>query len=134
MTAYSEFTKRLVERFYIRYPEAPFMSLEKLKQSGNTESDISEFLILSVMVPDLSVARRVYMFIDGLDEPLHGLVKSTKPTNFHDSIERARDLQDALPKAKENFQHKPSFPSKEKEEKVASSKKSSYKKPIDDEV
>ena len=32
------------------------------------------------MVPDLSAARRVYMFIDGLDEPLHGLVKSTKPT------------------------------------------------------
>ena len=44
------------------------------------------------MVPDLSVARRVYMFIDGLEEPLHGLVKSTKPITLHDAIERARDL------------------------------------------
>ena len=55
------------------------------------------------MVPDLSTAKRVYMFIDGLDETLHGLVKSTKPITLHDSIERARDLQDALPKAKETF-------------------------------
>ena len=91
------------------------MSLAKLKQSGNIESYISEFLRLSVMVPDLSVARRVYMFIDGLDETLHGLVNSTKHTTLHDAIERARDLQDALPKSKANFQHKPSFASKGKE-------------------
>ena len=103
VTAYYEFTRRLVEGFDIKDPEAPFMSLEKLKQSGNTESYISEFLRLSVMVPDLSATRRAYMFIDGLDEPLHGLVKSTKPTTLHDSIERARDLKDVLPKAKESF-------------------------------
>ena len=51
------------------------------------------------MVPNLSIARRVYMFIDDLDEPLHGLVKYTKPTTLHDAIERARDLQDALLKS-----------------------------------
>ena len=48
------------------------------------------------MVPNLFAARRVNMFIDGLDEPLHGLVKYTKPTTLHDAIERARDLQGAL--------------------------------------
>ena len=46
--AYSEFTRRLVERFDRRDPEAPFMSLTKLKQLGNTESYISEFLRLFV--------------------------------------------------------------------------------------
>ena len=50
------------------------MSLAKFKQSGNKKSYISEFLRLSVMVPDSSTTRRVYMFIDGLDEPLQGLV------------------------------------------------------------
>ena len=80
------------------------------------------------MVPDLSAARRVYMFIDGLDEPLHGLVKSTKTTTLQDSIERARDIQYALPKEKATFQHKPSFPSKGKEEKAAPSKGIQYKK------
>ena len=67
VTAYSKFTRRLVETFDMKDPETPFMSLAKLKQSGNAETYISEFLRLSVMVPDLSAARRVYMFIDGLD-------------------------------------------------------------------
>ena len=68
------------------------MGLSKLKQSGNLETYIYEFLKVYFMVPDLSAARRVYMFIDGLEEPLHGLVKSTKPTTLQDAIERARDL------------------------------------------
>ena len=75
VTAYSEFTRRMVEIFDRRDKEASFMSLAKLKQSGNAETYSSEFLRLSVIVPDLSAVRRVYMFIDGLDEPLHGLVK-----------------------------------------------------------
>ena len=53
---------------------------------------------------------------------------------FRSVIERARDLQYALPKAKPTFQHKPSFPSKGKEEKASPSKESSYKKTLDDEV
>ena len=65
--SYSKFTRRLVERFNRKDPKAPFMSLAKLKQSINAKTYISEFLRLSIMVPDLSVARRVYMFIDGLD-------------------------------------------------------------------
>ena len=86
VTTYSEFTRGMVEIFDRRDPEAPFMSLAKLKQSGYTESYIFYFLRLSVMVPDLFAARRVYMFIDGLNEPLHGLVKYTKPTTLHDAI------------------------------------------------
>ena len=92
VSTYAEFTRRLVEIFDRKDPEAPFISLAKLKQIGDAEAYISEFLRLSVMVPDLSVARRVYMFIDGLEEPLHGLVKSTKPITLHDAIERTRDL------------------------------------------
>ena len=71
------------------------------------------------------------MFIDGLEEPLHGLVKSTKPITLHDAIERARDLQDALPKAKETFDSKAPHFSKGKEGKDAPPKESSMKKPLD---
>ena len=80
------------------------MGLANLKQSGNLATYISEFLKLSILVPDLSAGRRVYMFIDGLEEPIHGLVKSTKPSIPQDAIERARYLQDSLPKAKATFQ------------------------------
>ena len=74
------------------------------------------------------------MFIDGLDEPLHGLVKSTKPPTLHDATERTRDLQDAFPKAKANFQNKSSLISKGKGEKAVPSKENTFKKPFDIEV
>ena len=96
VTAYSEFNRKLVEIFDRRDLEAPFMGLEKLKQSGNAKTYISKFLRLSVMVPDLYTTIRVYLFIDWLDEPLHGLVNSVNPTILQDVIEMARDLQDAL--------------------------------------
>ena len=134
VATYLEFTRRLVERFDRRYPEAPFMGLANLKQSGNTEPYISEFLRLSVMVHDLSATRRVYMFIYGLYEPRHGLVKSFKPTTLQYAIERTRYLQYALPKANETFQHKLSFPSKGKDEKAPFSKERQNKKLLDDDV
>ena len=55
------------------------------------------------MVPNLSATRRVYMFNDGLSEPLHGVVKSSKPTTLQDVVERDRDLQDALLREKAPF-------------------------------
>ena len=84
--------------------EAPFMGLAKLKHSSNPETCIFEFLRLSVMVLDLFAARRVYMFIDGLEEPLHGLVNYTKPTTLEYSIKRDGELQYVFPKANATFQ------------------------------
>ena len=52
VSTYVEFTRRLVEIFYRKDLEAPFISLEKLKQTGDAEAYISEFLRFSVMVPD----------------------------------------------------------------------------------
>ena len=114
-----------MERFDRNDPKSPLISLAKMKQSGDAETYISEFMRLSVMVPNLSVARKVYMFIDGLE------VKYTKPITLHDAIERARDLQDALPKAKATFQSKAPHFSKGKEGKVAPPKEISLKKPLD---
>ena len=92
VSTYAKFTMRLVERFDRKYPEAPFISLEKLKETRDAKAYISEFLRLSVMVHNLSIARRVYMFIYGLEEPLHGLVKSTKPITLHDAMSKETPL------------------------------------------
>ena len=59
------------------------------------------------------------------------MVKSTEPITLHDAIERDRDLQDALPRAKETFQSKAPQSSKWKEGKSAPPKESSLKKPLD---
>ena len=103
VTAYAEFTRRLVEHFDQRDPEEQFVELTKLKQTGRPDTYIMEFLRLSVMVPDLSTAHMIYMFIDGLTKPLRGLVRSTRPTTLHDAVERTRDLQDALPRTRAPF-------------------------------
>ena len=66
VTYYVYFTQRLVERFDPRNPKAHFFELTKLKQTGYLEIYIYEILKLLVMVSDLTVTRRVCMFIDGL--------------------------------------------------------------------
>lgn len=63
-------------------PEEHFGELTRLKQIGSVEAYISEFLRLSMMVPDMSEAKRVFMFVEGLVEPLKGLVKSNRPTTL----------------------------------------------------
>ena len=98
VTTYAEFTRRLMERFDRRDREQHFVELTRLKQIGSLETYISDFLRVSVMVPDLSSAQRIYMYVEGLAEPLRGLVKSARPTTLHDAISRTRDLQDVLPK------------------------------------
>lgn len=100
ITSYSFFTKRLVERFNPRDPEAHFVELTKLKQKGDLEDYIVQHLKLLVMVSNLTMRRRVCLFTGGMAEPLHGLVRTTKPTTLLEALEKARYLQHALPKEK----------------------------------
>ena len=92
VTRYAEFTRRLMERFDRRDPEQHFVELTRLKQTGSPTTYIIDFLRVSVMVLDLSTARRVYMYVEGLAEPLRGLVRSTKSATLQDAISRTRDL------------------------------------------
>lgn len=45
-----------------------------------------------MIVLDLSKSRRVFMFLEGLAEPLKGLVKSNRPTTLQDVVGRASNL------------------------------------------
>ena len=44
------------------------------------------------MVQDVSQARLMMLFTEGLMEPLRGWVKAFKPANLHDVIWKTRDL------------------------------------------
>ena len=70
VTTYAQFTRRLMERFDRRDPEQHFVELTKLKQTGSPETYIADFLRVSVMVPDVSMTQMIYMFVEGLTEPL----------------------------------------------------------------
>jgi hypothetical protein len=92
IVTYAEFTGRLVHRFDRRDPELSLRDLAQLKQTGSTEAFISDFQRISVMVTDISEARLVMLFTEGLTEPLQGWVKAYKPTSLQDAVSRARDL------------------------------------------
>ena len=53
------------------------------------------------------MGRLVLLFIEGLAEPLKGLVKYHKPTTLEDAMSLTRDLQDVLPRTR--FPPKPNF-------------------------
>jgi len=82
VTAYDDFTRRVLERFERKDPEDYFGELTRLKQTGSAKAYISEFLRLSLMAVDFSESRRIFMFVDGLAEPLRGLVRSNRPTTL----------------------------------------------------
>jgi len=100
VTTYAEFTRRLMERFDWRDPEQRFVELTRLKQTGSPETYIADFLRVLVMVPDLSTAQRIYIYVEGLAEPLRGLVRSIRPTTLQGAIGRTWDVQDVLPRTR----------------------------------
>ena len=50
------------------------------------------------MVSDVYMVRLVFLFTEGLTEPLKGIMKSHKPVALKDAINLTRDLQNVLPK------------------------------------
>jgi hypothetical protein len=52
------------------------------------------------MVPDVSQARLLMLFSEGLMEPLRGWVKDFKPHNLQEAIWRTRDLMGSTTKTK----------------------------------
>ena len=76
LTIYEEFTKRLTEIFERRDSETPFRELAHMKQIGTPEDSISNFQNLALLVTGISEACLILLFIEGLEDPLKGLVKA----------------------------------------------------------
>ena len=55
---------------------------------------------MDVMVTDISESRLILLFIEGLAEPLKGLVKAYRPTTQQEAVSKTRDLHDAISRTK----------------------------------
>ena len=66
-----------------------------------------EFQKLSFKVADVFMGKLALLFIEGLAEPLKGLVKAHKPTTLKDAMSLTGDLQNVLPGTR--FPPKPNF-------------------------
>ena len=82
ITSYLDFTQRLIERFDWKDPEIHFRELAQLRQIGSAKSYILEFQRVAVMVMDITEPCLIMLFTEGLAEPLHGWVKTYKPTTL----------------------------------------------------
>ena len=71
-----------------------------MKQVGTPTDYMMEFQKLSVKVADVSMGRLVFLFIEGLDEPLKGFIKSHKTTTLKYVMSLTRYLQDVLPRTR----------------------------------
>ena len=74
------------------------------------------------------------MYVDGLAEPLRGLVRSTRPDTLQDAISRTRDLQDVLPKNWTPYPQKQTFQSKGKDVRIPPPKGNPGRVQIDDDA
>eukprot|EP00253_Pinus_taeda_P018255 PITA_18255 len=108
--------------------------MTRLKQTGSPKTYIADFLRVSMMVPDLSIAQRVYMYVEGLAEPLRGLVRSTRPATLQDAISRTRDLQDVLPRIQIPYPQRQPFQSKGKDVRIPPPKGNPGRVQIEDDV
>ena len=93
----------------------PFKELAQLKQNETSKAYMLEFQKLLVMVTDISMDHLVFLFTEGLVEPLKGYVKTHKIATLKDAMNLTRDMQNPLPKTK--YPPKPTFPSKFKDDK-----------------
>jgi hypothetical protein len=100
ITSYREFIERLMDRFDRRDPEIHFRDLAQLRQIGTVEAFITKFQQVAVAVTDISEARLIMLFTEGLTEPLRRWVKAYKPHTLQDAILRTRDLTDTKPFSK----------------------------------
>jgi hypothetical protein len=93
-----------MERFDMKDPELHFREMAQLKQVGAPDAYITEFQSIAVTMTDISEQILVMLFTEDLFEPLHGSVKAFKPKTLHDAIIWTWDIEDTVPKTKENLQ------------------------------
>ena len=72
--------------------------------------------------------------MEGLAEPLRGLVRSTRPATLEDAISRTRDLQDALPRTRTPYPQRQGSQPKWKDVRVPPPKGNSGRAQIDDDA
>ena len=82
VTTFDDFSQRMIDRFHLKDDEEYSKELSKLKQTKSVNEYIEEFQKVAIMVPDMSEKRIVYLFLDGLQDSVKGLVKAFSPSTL----------------------------------------------------
>ena len=74
------------------------------------------------------------MYVEGLAEPLRGLVRSTRAATLQAAINRTRDLQDVLPRTQTPYPQRQCFQPKGKDVRIPPPKGNPGRVQIDDDA
>lgn len=88
----------MIDRFDLKDEEEYFKELSKLRQNKSVNEYVEEFQKVAIMVPDISEKRIIYLFLDGLEDPIKGLVKAFSPSTLQEAIKRSLQLETSMPK------------------------------------
>ena len=87
-----------------------------MKQTKSINEYIEEFQKVAIMVPDMSEKRIFYLFLDGLEDSIKGLVKAFSLSTLQEAIKRSLQLETCVPmkpttnqKPSNLWQHKGNF-------------------------
>lgn len=123
VSTFDEFCQKGLTRFDKNDVEEYFKELATLKQTSSLNEYIEAFEQISVQVQNISPRRVIFLFVDGLLDPLRGLVKSFEPPSLEEAIKRAMTLESVFPPRKKYIAH--NMPAKQS----FSAKSNSYGQP-----
>lgn len=93
ISTFDEFARRLAKRFDRKREVDYFRDLTALRPFGVVDEFMIEFQGLAIMTHHLSKERLVFIFVEGLAQPLSGMVKVSSPRSLDDAIRAAYDLE-----------------------------------------
>lgn len=82
ITTFEEFTRRLVRRFDQKENDY-LWELNSLRQGEIVDEFVTEFQRLAIMIHHILEDRLKFLFIEGLVEPLRGMVKVSYPNTWN---------------------------------------------------
>lgn len=96
----NEFIQRIQDCFNQKNEDENFQDLVSVRQKNMVDAYILEFQRIVVMVPNIYEKRVTFLFMEGLLEPLTGMVKTFSHTTLQDAIKRALTLEPSMMRPK----------------------------------
>lgn len=82
VSTFDQFFQKVLTRFDKKDVEEYFKELDTLKQTSYLNEYIEAFEQISVQVQNISPRRVIFIFVDGLLDPLRGLLKYFGPSSL----------------------------------------------------
>lgn len=96
ITIFDEFTRILANRFDQKKEDDYFHDMKALRKLGSMDEFITKLQRLVIITHHFLEEILVFIFIEGLMEPLGGMIKVSSPRSLDDAIRATYDLEPTM--------------------------------------